>query len=73
MSNLYSVFKKLIPQEVLVIAEVVESGDGVCKVQLPGGQLMSAKGVANVGDKVFIQGTTIQSVAPNLPLIEVDI
>ncbi len=51
------------------VGTVQRSTGGVCTVRLPGGALTRARGTAQAGSQVFVQGGAIQGPAPDLPII----
>ncbi len=73
MLNLFSEFKKLLPNTPLQAGTVVSTASDLHTVELPGGGFIKARGDAQVGQRVFVQGGVVQGSAPNLPveLIEV--
>ena len=50
------------------IGTVQRSTDGICYVTLPGGATIRARGEAQQGTQVFVQGGNIQGQAPTLPV-----
>jgi len=52
---------------------MTEIGAGVVTVQLPGGGVVKARGVAGLGQKVFVRDGTVEAVAPSLPLELIEI
>ncbi len=51
------------------IGTVQRSADGICYVTLPGGAIIRARGEAQQGTQVFVQGGAVQGAAPDLPII----
>lgn len=73
-TNLYSLFKKLLPSSPLQVGTISSFSNGVATVTLPGGGTTQARGAdVSVGQKVFIRDGVIEGAAPNLPteIIEV--
>jgi hypothetical protein len=73
MSNLLSEFLSLFPSDPLLVGEVSSITNEVRTVTLPDGSTITAKGVAAVGQKVFIRGGVIDGIAPSLPLVEITV
>lgn len=73
MHNLYQQFRQLLSDAPLQAGTVIEVGTGVALVVLPGGGLIRARGVATVGQTVFVRDEVIEGVAPSLPLEIIDI
>lgn len=73
MFNLYAEFKKLLPKNPMFVGTVQSVADGVYTIDLPGGQKLTAKGVASVGQRVFVQSGQILGPAPALPVDEVEV
>lgn len=73
MSNLLSEFLSLFPSDPLLVGEVSSITNEVRTVTLPDGSTITAKGVAAVGQKVFIRGGAIAGIAPSLPLVDITV
>jgi hypothetical protein len=73
MANLYQQFRALLPEPALQAGTVIEASPGVVTVQLPGGGLLKARGSAAVGQTVFVRDGVVESVAPSLPAIVIEI
>lgn len=73
MSNLLSDFLSLLPGKPLLVGEVESIADEIRIVTLPDGSTITAKGVAAVGQKVFVQGGIIAGIAPTLPVVEMTV
>lgn len=73
MANLYQQFRALLPEPPLQAGTVIEVGVGVVTVQLPGGGLIKARGSAAVGQTVFMRDGLVESVAPNLPIVLIEL
>ncbi|MBN8516658.1 MAG: hypothetical protein J5X22_00720 [Candidatus Accumulibacter sp.] len=71
MSNLLSDFLSLLPGDPLLVGEVSSIADEIRIVTLPDGSTITAKGVAGVGQKVFVRGGVIHGIAPTLPIVEI--
>lgn len=73
MSNLFAQFKALIPQSPLLVGEVVATGTNTVTIELPGGDLINARGQGTVGAKVFVRDGVVESQAPSLPVELIDV
>lgn len=73
MRNLYEQFRQLLPDTPLQVGTVIDSGSGVITLQLPGGGVIKARGVASVGQRVFIRDSQLESIAPTLTLEIIEI
>lgn len=71
MDNLYQIFKSLLPQTPLLVGTVVAVFTTGCSVELPDGAVISARGSASLGTKVFVRNGLIEGEAPNLSVVEV--
>jgi len=57
----------------LQVGVVLSIDDGVATIQLPGGGLVQARGVASVAQTVFVRGDVIEGEAGELPIELIDI
>lgn len=73
MNNVYEQFKQLLSDPPLQVGTVSEIGTGVVFVQLPGGGTVKARGIANLGARVFVRDGVMEAVAPNLSLEIIEI
>ncbi len=73
MSNLFSVFKELIPSNPLLVGTVTQSSGDTHQITLMGGGIMMVRGKASLNDKVFVRGGVIEGVAPNLTLVSIEV
>lgn len=73
LQNVYAQFRELLPDSPLQVGTVTAVGDGVVSLQLPGGGLVKARGLAEVGQKVFVRDGVVEAVAPNLPIEVIEI
>lgn len=73
MPNPYAVFKELLPDDPLLIGEVIATSTGRATIQFLDGSLMIARGEAMVGQKVYVKGGFIQGEAPSLTVVEIEI
>lgn len=72
-TNPYKLLRDLMPDAPLQIGTITEAYGGVATIEMPGGVLVQARGVGNVGQQVFFRDQLIEGVAPALTieLIEV--
>lgn len=71
--NLFRRLKQLIPDDPVQIGEVVGADAYGAMVQYPSGDLQRVRGVATLGQKVFVRGGAIEGPAPDLDVVEIDI
>lgn len=72
MSNLYRRLIDLLPSAPLQVGDVTSAANGVATITLPGGGVVTARGVAEPGDRVFFRDSAIEGPAPDLTFVEVD-
>ncbi|MFZ6675369.1 hypothetical protein [Undibacterium sp. Xuan67W] len=73
MSNLYRLFKDLIPEAPLLVGTVAAVLSGHCLITLPGGGQVTGRGVGTLGQTVFVRDEVIEGDAPNLTVEVIDI
>jgi hypothetical protein len=73
MLNLFTEFKRLLPNAPLQVGTVVSSDNGVHTVELPGGGLLKARGNTYVGQTVFVRDGMVQGSAPALPVEVIEV
>ena len=74
MGNLYQQFRALLPEAPLQGGTVIAvEAVGTVTVALPGGGLLKARGSAEVGQTVFVRDGVVESVAPSLPVVLIEI
>jgi len=73
MANLLQQFKSLLPDSPLLVGDVLSISNNILAIELPDGSQITAKGVATVGQRVFVRGGRIEGVAPTLAYVEVEI
>jgi hypothetical protein len=71
--NLLKQFKSLLPDSPLLVGEVLSISNNILTIELPDGALITAKGDATVGQRLFVRGGMIEGQAPALAYVEVDI
>lgn len=72
MRNLYREFMDLMPARPLEVGDVTVVGAGVVTVTLPGGGVLQARGVAALGQRVFVRDGVVESLAPLLTYVEAE-
>lgn len=72
-TNLWRRLKDLLPDEPLLIGEVVAINTYGATVQLPDGSIASVRGDAQVGQNVFVRKGLIEGVAPVLGVVEIEV
>lgn len=73
MANLLQQFKSLLPDSPLLVGDVLSISNNILAIELPDGSQITAKGVATVGQRVFVRGGMIEGLAPTLAYVEVEI
>lgn len=73
MSNLYAIFKDLLPKTPLLVGVVIAKQVGGCTIQLPTGGFVFARGDAVNGASVFVRDNVIEGVAPALSVEIIDV
>ena len=69
-SNAYREFMALMPDQPLEVGEVTAFSGGVGTIALPGGGVIQARGVASVGQRVWVRNGAIEGEAPALSYVE---
>ena len=73
-TNIYRQLRELLPEPALAVATVVaEHTDGSTTVQYPGGSQQRVRGVADLGQNVFVRAGVIEGVAPALDAVTIDV
>ena len=73
MLNLFTEFKRLLPNAPLQVGTVVANDNGVFSIELPGGGILRARGNTFVGQKVFVRDGVVQGAAPALPVEMIEV
>lgn len=73
MRNVLTQLKEILGTAPLQVGEVVEVTGSEVKVELPGGAVLSVRGVATEGDMVFVRGNVIEGPAPSISVTPIDI
>lgn len=63
----------LLPSYPLQIGTVSASADDVHTVSMLGGGVIVARGSAAIGDQVFVRNEVVEGVAPQLPVVLIDV
>lgn len=72
--NLFAAFRRLVPGAPQLVGTVTGAATaGVYLVTLPGGSVIQARGVATVGDSVWIKGGLIEGPAPVLTVVTIEV
>lgn len=72
-TNIYRTFLDLLPARDLQVGTVTAIANGVATVELPGGGVVRVRGDAAVDDQVFIRDGLIESEAPILDVVLIDV
>lgn len=67
-SNLFVLFRRMIPTFPLQVGDVLSVDGDVAVVEMPGGGQLQARGAATVGQRVFVRNGLIEGLAPALPV-----
>ena len=73
MSNLYALFKDLLPKYPLMVGTVASIDNGVASIDMDGGGTMQARGDTTVGARVFFRDGVIEGPAPTLTLVAIEV
>lgn len=71
--NLFSLFKRLAAGSPLLAGDVISIDGDLATIELPDGARVQARGTASLGARVFVRAGVIESGAPALPLVLIDI
>lgn len=71
--NPYKRLRNLFPEARLLAGTVTAAGAEMATVQLPDGTLMRVRGVAEVGDQVYVRDGVIEGPAPGLTIVEIEV
>jgi hypothetical protein len=72
-TNVYKAFLDLLPGRPLQSGIVTAASAGVATVELPGGGLLQVRGQTTVGARVFVRDDVIESAAPNLAAVLIEV
>lgn len=72
-TNLWRRLKDLLPGDPLLIGDVVAVDTYSASVMLPDGSLVTVRGDAQIGQKVFIRAGVIEGMAPALPIEVIEV
>jgi hypothetical protein len=73
MSNLYTEFRRLIPDAPLLVGTITATDAGGATIELPDGATIRARGAGEVDDVVFVRDGQIEGSAPSLSVVEIEI
>jgi hypothetical protein len=71
--NLFKRFRALLPEPPLLVGNVIAYANGVATIEEPGGGRNTARGDAQIGDRVFFRNGAIEGPAPTLPIEIIEI
>ena len=73
MKNPVALFKEIFPDAPLLVGDVIATEGGIATVELQGGGIAQVRGDATPGQRVFVRDGVIESTAPVLPVVEIEI
>jgi hypothetical protein len=73
MPNLYTEFKRLVPDAPLLVGTITAVDAGGVTVELPDGATLRVRGEGAVDDVVFVRNGLIEGPAPTLAVVEIEI
>lgn len=73
MRNLYQVFKSLLPEAPLQAGKVVALQNATVTVELPDKSRLHVRGSAQPGQMVLVRNGLIEAVAPELPVVLIEV
>ena len=71
--NVFQRLKALFPDPPLLVATVTAIDGDVATCELPDGGVIQARGAASVSQRVFVRDSVIEGVAPDLPILLIDV
>lgn len=71
--NPYARLRNLFPEARLLVGTVTVAGTEMATVELPDGSTVRVRGVASVGDQVYVRDGVIEGPAPNLTIVEIEV
>lgn len=71
--NPYTRLISLLPKRPLLVGVVLEVGNGVARIEMPGGGVELARGSATVGQRVYFRDGSIEGTAPTLPIEVIEV
>lgn len=73
-SNVYRALRELLPEPALMVATITSAnGDGTRTVEFPGGGTQRVRGDGSVGAQVFVRGGVIETAAPALLAVTIEV
>lgn len=73
LRNPFKVLQDLVARPGAEIGVVTSVSTGEAVVTLPGGGVLRVRGTASVSDTVYIRDGVIESIAPGLPIVLIDV
>lgn len=71
--NIFRALAEVLPDPPLQVATVQVVAEGRVTLELPGGGVLIARGVATEGQSVFVRDGLIESEAPALPIVMLEV
>lgn len=72
-TNIFKRLQELLPQDPLLVGEVLSTTPAGCMVQLVDGATLMVRGTATVGDMVFVRAGLIEGPAPDLDVVLIEV
>ena len=73
MFNPYTRLRNLFPEPRLLVGTVTATAAETATVALPDSSLIHVRGVAAVGDPVYVRNGVIEGLAPALTVVEIEV
>lgn len=71
--NPYKRLRNLFPEARLLVGTVTAADAEMATVELPDGTTIRVRGVATVGDQVYVRDGVIEGPAPALTIVEIEV
>jgi len=71
--NLYKRLRSLFPEPRLQVGTVTAVDIGQATITLPDGSTTTARGLADLGDQVYIRNGVIEGEAPAMTVVEIEV
>lgn len=72
-TNAYARLRRMLPAPSLLAGTVTAGSGGTYTVALPGGATVVARGVATVGQDVFVRDGVIEALAPTMTVTVIEV
>lgn len=72
-TNAFARLRRLLPRPPLLVGEITSIDNNIATILLPGGATIQARGTGTVGNQAFVRDGVIESDAPSLPVVEIEI